>query len=121
MSESSEKLRAVSADGWPVEKIPELKLILDEHAALTAENLEWLRIARGYIDADVDSRESYQWLGLLEAMRRGRAAIHTPTPIVETLRDELAALQESHSRLKAIYEERGRAIAELRRVLDATS
>jgi hypothetical protein len=61
---------------------------------LRAENLEWLRIVRGYLDCDEDSPEEAEWVWQMWEMRRGRSAIHTPQPIV----DQLLAERDRHHR-----------------------
>jgi len=129
MSEASERLRLLesdhSPDGWPAVQMRDITSVLDEldtmYAAraateiepyaslvarigkLTAENREWLRIARGYLDSD--SPESNKWLHEMNEMRRGRGALDTPVPIVDQLlaeRDKWHQLRQRLVELRAI-------------------
>jgi len=146
MSDASERLRLLesdhSPDGWPAVQMRDITSVLDELDAmcaaraateiepyasmaarigkLTAENREWLRIARGIGDAETNSDEETKWFGELEEMRRGRGALDTPVPIVNKLLAERDAMHEGQKRLTAIYEERGRTIAAMRQLMDAT-
>jgi len=143
MSEAIERLRLLesdhSPDGWPAVQMRDITSVLDEldamHAAraateiepyasmaarigkLTAENREWLRIARGYLDSD--SPESSKWLHEMNEMRRGRGALDTPVPIVDQLLAERDAMHEGQKRLTAIYVERGRTIEMMRNLMNS--
>jgi hypothetical protein len=123
MSESSERLRKLESDDSTGDlvavRMHDITSVLNEIDVLKAENLEWLRIVRGYLDAEEDSSDENEWVWQMCEMRRGRPAIHTPVPIVEQLLKERDDMHEGQKRLKTIYEERGKTIAAMRQLLDS--
>jgi len=109
MSEAEWLVAASLVNAWPelYRELTDARKQAERLATLEAENLEWLRIVRGYLDADMDSETEREWLCRMDAMRRGRAGIHTPIPIVESMAARLATLEaacEAAETLMAFHE-----------------
>lgn len=124
MSEAIERLLALTENKGVVYSTTfdeDIKAVISDRDTLEAENREWLTIAIGLIHSGTQSEEVGKWLDRLAAMCIKETGTRTPLPIVDKLNAELDAMREGQKRLAFIYEERGKMIAEMRRLLDSCS